>query len=173
MLVRDADPADLPRIAAIYDEQVRTAISTFDLVPPPVDQWAAKVGSTRPGDHFLVAQDDGVLGFAYSSTYRPRPAYDRTREVSVYLDEAARGRGLSRLLYAELLARLRAEGVRTVLAVIALPNEASEALHRGCGFERVGVLPEVGWKFERWIDTALWALSLDPARRGTPPGRPG
>jgi L-amino acid N-acyltransferase YncA len=163
--VRDADPADLDRIAAIYDEQVRTAVSTFDLEPPPLDQWSAKVASTRPGDHFLVAEDEGrVLGFAYSSTYRPRPAYDRTREVSVYLDEAARGRGLGRQLYAELLTRLRADGVHTALAVIAQPNEASEALHRGFGFERVGVLPEVGWKFDRWVDTAFWALSLERGR---------
>ena len=63
---------------------------------------------------------------------------------------------LGRLLYDELLGRLRADGVHQVLAVIALPNDASEALHRACGFERVGVLPEVGWKLDRWIDTAVW-----------------
>ena len=100
-----------------------------------------------------------VVGYAYSSSYRPRPAYARTREVSVYLDDSARGQGLGRQLYDELLARLRADGVHQVLAVIALPNDASEALHRSCGFSRVGLLPEVGWKFDRWIDTALWGLS--------------
>jgi L-amino acid N-acyltransferase YncA len=159
--VRSADPADLPRIAAIYDEQVRTAVSTFDLEPPPLAYWEARVASTEPGDHLLVATSDaGVVGYAYSSTYRPRPAYARTREVSVYLSAEARGQGLGRLLYDELLARLRADGVHQVLAVIALPNDASEALHRACGFARVGVLPEVGWKFDRWIDTALWARTL-------------
>jgi L-amino acid N-acyltransferase YncA len=161
VLVRDADPADLPRIAAIYDEQVRTAISTFDLEPRPMAYWEARLASTEPGDHLLVA-DSGpeVVGYAYSSSYRPRPAYARTREVSVYLDPSTRGRGVGRLLYDELLARMRAGGVHQVLAVIALPNDASEALHRACGFERVGLLPEVGWKFDRWIDTAVWGLTL-------------
>ena len=160
--MRDADPADLPRIAAIYDEQVRTAISTFDLEPPPVSYWEARLASTAPGDHVLVACSPSgeVVGYAYSSTYRPRPAYDRTREVSVYLSADARGRGVGRLLYDELLRRLRRDGIHQVLAVVALPNDASEALHRACGFVRVGVLPEVGWKFDRWIDTALWALTL-------------
>jgi L-amino acid N-acyltransferase YncA len=165
--VRDAVPADLPRIAAIYDEQVRTAISTFDLEPRPMSYWDARLASTEPGDHLLVAETaegaeaaGAVVGYAYSSSYRPRPAYARTREVSVYLDESARGRGAGRALYDELLARLRQDGVHQVLAVIALPNDASEALHRTCGFERVGLLPEVGWKFGRWIDTALWGLRL-------------
>ena len=79
-----------------------------------------------------------MVGYAYSSSYRPRPAYARTREVSVYLDASARGRGVGRALYDDLLGRLRADGVHQVLAVIALPNDASEALHRACGFERVG-----------------------------------
>ncbi len=160
--MRSADPADLPRIAAIYDEQVRTAISTFDLEPRPMSYWEDRLASTAPGDHLLVACSPAgeVLGYAYSSTYRPRPAYDRTREVSVYLAADSRGRGLGRLLYDELLARLRADDVHQVLAVVALPNDASEALHRACGFERVGVLPEVGWKFDRWIDTAVWGLTL-------------
>ena len=162
VIVRDADPADLPRIAAIYDEQVRTAISTFDLEPRPLAYWKERLASTRPGDHLLVACSPSgeVLGYAYSSTYRPRPGYDRTREVSVYLAEEARGQGLGRRLYDVLLDRLRADGIHQVLAVVALPNDASEALHRACGFTRVGVLPEVGWKFDRWIDTAFWGLTL-------------
>lgn len=162
MLVRRAISADLPRIAAIYDEQVRTAVSTFDLEPAPLSYWEARLASTEPGDHLLVAwSDEGtVLGYAYSSSYRPRPAYARTREVSVYLDASARGQGLGRALYDDLLARLAADGVHQVLAVVALPNDASEALHRACGFTRVGVLPEVGRKFERWIDTALWGRTL-------------
>ena len=160
--VRDAVPADLPRIAAIYDEQVATAISTFDLVSPGLAYWEARLASAEPGDHLLVADSPaaGVVGYAYSSTYRPRPAYARTREVSVYLAAEARGRGVGRLLYDELLARLRTDGVHQVLAVIALPNDASEALHRACGFKRVGLLPEVGWKFDRWVDTAVWGLTL-------------
>lgn len=159
--VRRADPADLPRIAAIYDEQVLNAVSTFDLEPAPLSYWAARLASTEVGDHLLVAEVDGVVrGYAYSSSYRPRPAYRHTRETSVYLDPEARGQGLGRQLYDALLALLREDGVHTVLAVVASPNPASEALHGSCGFERVGVLPEVGRKFGRWVDTALYALVL-------------
>jgi len=161
MTVRDATEADLPAVAAIYDEQVATAVSTFDLEPVPLSYWEAKLASTEVGDHLLVADVDGVVrGYAYSSTYRPRPAYRRTREASVYLDPEARGQGLGRQLYDALLALLRDDGVHTVLAVIALPNDASVALHRACGFEQVGVLPEVGRKFDRWVDTAFYALVL-------------
>jgi L-amino acid N-acyltransferase YncA len=161
VLVRRADPADLPRIAAIYDEQVATAISTFDVEPRPMDYWKTRLSSTEAGDHLLVVEVDGVVrGYAYSSSYRPRPAYGRTREVSVYLDVEARGQGLGRALYDELLTLLRADEVHLVLAVVALPNPASEGLHRGFGFERVGLLPEVGRKFDRWVDTAIYGLTL-------------
>ena len=160
-VIRRGTTADLPTIAAIYDHEAMTGISTFDVEPVPQAYWRTRVAATGPGDHFLVAESEGsVVGYAYAASYRTRPAYLHTREVSVYLDDSARGRGLGRQLYDELLGRLRADGVHQVLAVIALPNDASEALHRACGFSRVGVLPEVGWKFDRWIDTALWGLTL-------------
>lgn len=161
MLVRPATATDLPSVASVYDHQVLTGVATFDTVPPPLSSWEARLASTEVGDHLLVVEDEGaVLGYACSTTYRPRPAYARTRETSVYLAPGAEGRGLGRALYDDLLARLRADQVHTVLAVVAQPNPASEALHRRCGFERVGLLPEVGFKQGRWIDTAVWALRL-------------
>jgi L-amino acid N-acyltransferase YncA len=165
MLIRPATEADLPAVKAIYDHQVLTGTATFDLEPPPADYWRTRLGSTENGDHLLVAaEDETVLGYACSASYRSRPAYSCTRETSVYLGADAVGRRVGRALYEDLLARLRADGVHTVLAVIATPNPASEALHRSCGFEQVGVLPGVGHKFGRWIDTAFWALVLEPAR---------
>ena len=159
MVTRVATEQDLPAVKAIYDHQVETGISTFDTSAPPLEYWQARLTSTEPGDHLLVAERDGaVVGYAYSASYRTRPAYARTRETSVYLAADAVGQGLGRALYDDLLARLRADGMHVALAVIATPNPASEALHRAYGFERVGVLPEVGYKFDRWIDTALWAL---------------
>ena len=159
--VRAATVADLPGAAAIYDEQVRTGISTFDLEPPPVSYWQHHLESTEPGDHFLVADDDGgIVGFAYSSTYRPRPAYHLTRETSVYLSDAARGQGLGRRMYDDLLGRVRADGIHVALALVALPNPASIALHEACGFDHVGTMREVGRKFDRWLDTAWYQLVL-------------
>jgi L-amino acid N-acyltransferase YncA len=160
MRVREATEHDLPAIAEIYAREVRTGISTFDVEPPGLGSWKAKLDSREPGDNLLVAEDDAILGYAYSSSYRPRPAYRHTRETSVYLADGARGRGLGRLLYDDLLARLRADGVHTVVALIALPNPGSVALHLACGFELVGVLHEVGRKFDRWIDTAWYELRI-------------
>lgn len=157
MSVRPATTADLPAVKGIYDEHVLGSLATFETVPPPLSYWVARLESPDRGDHFLVAVDgDRVVGYAYSSAYRPRPAYAHTRETSVYLSADAAGRGLGRALYDELLARLTASGVHTAVAVVALPNPASQALHRACGFTPVGVLRDVGRKFDRWIDTELW-----------------
>lgn len=159
--VRPATEADLPAIKAIYDVEIRTGISTFATEPPGLDYWRERLESTHPGDHVLVAVDgDDVVGYTYSGSYRPREAYAQTRETSVYLASSARGGGVGRSLYDELLRLLRADGVRLVVAVIALPNDGSQGLHRACGFERVGVLHDVGNKFGRWIDTELWELRL-------------
>lgn len=161
MLIRPAAVDDLGAIAAVYDHQATTTVATFDLEPQGPDLWAPRVGSTEPGDHLLVADDAGaVVGFAYSSSFRPRPAYRRTRETSVYLADGARGRGLGRALYDDLLGRLLADGVHTVIAVVAQPNPASEALHRACGYREVGVLREVGWKLDRWVDVGWWQKEL-------------
>ena len=160
--MRRAISADLPRIAAIYDEQVRTAVSTFDLEPAALSYWEARLASTEPGDHLLVA---GLPDRRWPATpTRRRTARARrtgtpARCRSTSMRRRA-GRGWVGALYDDLLARLRADGVHQVLAVVALPNDASEALHRACGFTRVGLLPEVGWKFDRWIDTALWGRTL-------------
>jgi phosphinothricin acetyltransferase len=159
--IRPATERDLPAVKAIYDVQVRYGIATFDLKPPPLSYWQSRLASTEAGDRLLVA-DSGtaVVGYAYSSAYRPRPAYRHTRETSVYLDPAAQGQGIGRRLYDELLAGLRADGMHQALAVVALPNPASQALHRACGFTSAGVLHEVGRKFGRWIDTEWWELRL-------------
>jgi phosphinothricin acetyltransferase len=154
--IRDADAADLAAVGAIYEHEALHGIATFDAMARAPEFWADKLGGP-----LLVAEVAGRLGgFAYAATYRPRPAYDRTREVSVYLAEDARGQGVGKALYAALLERLRAEGVHTALAVIALPNEASVRLHESFGFVHRGTIREVGWKFGRWIDTGFWQLEL-------------
>ncbi len=159
--IRPATAADLPGIKAIYDVEVRDGISTFATEPPGVGYWQVRLDSDETGDHLLVATDgDAVLGYAYAASYRPRAAYRHTRETSVYLAADARGHGLGRRLYDELLGLMRADGVRLVVAVVALPNAGSRGLHRACGFEPVGVLHDVGRKFDTWIDTELWELRL-------------
>ena len=155
--IRPARPDDLAAVAAIYNVEVEQGVGTFDTEPKGLDHFAHRIEAADRRDVFLVADDAGdVVGFAHSGPFRPRPAYAATRETSIYLASAVRGRGVGRALYAELLAHLDAAGVHTTTAVIALPNHASEALHASLGFERVGVLREVGHKLGRWVDTAWW-----------------
>jgi len=156
--VRDAVAADVPSMASIYDEQARTSVATFDTEPRGAAYLGEKVAAAAGSDIVLVAVDgDELLGYAFSGPFRPRPAYDGTKEVSVYLAEGARGRGIATQLYSALLGRLDALlDVHTQVAVIALPNDASIALHRRHGFEQVGVLREVGHKFGRYVDTAWY-----------------
>ncbi len=159
--IRPAESHDLEQIAGIYNHEAITGIATFDIDPQPVDHWQTLLDSTHPGDHLLVAVEsaDQVLGYAGSSPYRTRPAYHRTRETSVYLHQAARGRGVGTALYVELLDRLCAASMHTALALIAQPNSASERLHESLGFEKVGTLREVGHKFDRYIDI-VWYQKL-------------
>lgn len=160
--VRSAAPADVPAIARIYGHAVRTSIATFDLADPPVDYWHHKISSPVSGNHVLVVEDgSAVLGCAYSDAFRSRPAYAQTRETSVYLAPEAVGAGLGSLVYSQLLSLLRADGMHLAVAVIALPNPASVALHEKLGFEFAGTLREVGRKFDRWIDTRWYQLALE------------
>lgn len=160
--IRPAEAVDLVAVADIYAQSVRTSVATFDVEEPPPAYWQAKLDSRSVGDHLLVACDlQEVLGFAYSGAFRPRPAYERTRETSVYLAPRATGRGLGTRLYAELLDLLRKAEVHLVVAVVAQPNPASNALHRRLGFTEVGTLDEVGYKFGAYVSTTWFQLRLD------------
>ena len=112
----------------------------------------------------------GVVGYAYATPFRPRPAYRHTLENSVYLRADARGRGVGRLLMAELIARAEACGARQMTAVIGdSANAASIALHRALGFAPVGTLKDVGRKFDRWLDVVLMQRALGTGAAGAPP----
>lgn len=159
---RLATESDLEHVSRIYSHAVETSISTFDLEPPDLDYWRERLDGQHPGDHLIVAVDerDDVVGYAYSWSYRPRPAYDLTRETSIYLDQSVRGEGVGKLLYEALLETLSISGVHTAVALVAQPNPASEALHRACGFEEVGTLRQVGRKFDQWIDVTWFQRML-------------
>lgn len=165
--IRDAVAADLEMVAEIYSHESLYAYSTFETVERPAQTWLHKL---ETGDPFVVAVDGGVvLGFAYASPFRDRPAYHLTRETSVYLHRAARREGLGSRLYAELLTRLRANGFHTALALIALPNPGSVRLHEQHGYELVGTMREVGDKQDRLIDVAIFQLLLNPASTAVEP----
>ncbi|MCW1840871.1 GNAT family N-acetyltransferase [Prosthecomicrobium hirschii] len=156
--IRPAEPGDLPGILAIYALAVETGLASFELAAPDLDEMtrrhAAIVGAGFP---YLVAERDGaVLGYSYAGPYRPRPAYRFTVENSVYVAEAARGRGVGRALIAALIEACAARGVRQMVAVIGdSANDASIRLHASAGFEHAGLMRSVGFKFGRWVDSVL------------------
>jgi L-amino acid N-acyltransferase YncA len=159
MDIRRALPADLPAVAEIYGREAREGHATFDHEPRPMEFWEDKLAGD---DHFLVAEDEGiVVGWVSSAPYRPKPAYRHTRETTVYVAPGHQGLGTGRRMYDALLALLRSDGVHAVVAGVALPNPASQRLHEACGFEQVGVMRQVGRKFDRWIDLAWYSLVLD------------
>jgi phosphinothricin acetyltransferase len=167
MVIRPSTPADLSAITAIYGDAVATATGTFETEPPDVDEMARRrqdvLGRGLP---WLVADDGAggpLLGYAYANVFRPRRAYRYTVEDSIYVAADAKGRGVGRLLLAELIARCEAAGARQMLAVIGdAGNAASVALHRSLGFHEVGRFRDVGHKFGRWLDVMLMQRTLGP-----------
>ena len=162
--IRTARFEDAADIQAIYAPFVQETSVSFETVPPSVETMAERISSNlaRHG-YFLAESDAGILGFAYASPYRPRPAYDRTAEVSVYLAPQAQGRGLAQALYRALFAHLAARGFHTAVAIVTLPNPQSAQLHERCGFAHVGSLQDVGRKFGQWHGTAIYQRMIGQA----------
>ena len=163
VLIRDAVAADAAAIAAIYNVHVRDTIVTFELEDVDADEMMRRMAQVRDlGLPWLVLEECGVvIGYAYGGQWKARAAYARTVESSIYLADAACGRGLGKTLYAELIERLCTCGIHVVIGGVSLPNAASVALHEGLGFEPIGVFSEVGWKLGRWIDVGYWQLRFE------------
>jgi phosphinothricin acetyltransferase len=154
---------DLDAVNEIYNHYVRTSAATFDVEPRSMDwhrSWFA--GFAEHGRHRLLVAREGtvVLGYASSSPYRDRAAYDPSVLTSVYVDPARTGKGVGRALYEALLSELEAEDVHRAYAGITMPNPASVRLHERCGFRRVGVFSEQGRKFDRYWDVAWYERAV-------------
>lgn len=146
----------------IYNEYVRTTTISFEESPVTEDDMAARIGDVADaGLPWLAAVVDGeLIGYAYATKWRARPAYRTSVESTVYPDGNARGHGYGEHLYRSLLNELRARGFRTVIGGIAQPNSASVALHERLGFRKVAHFSEVGFKLGQWVDVAYWQLGL-------------
>ena len=160
--IRLADVADADAIRAIYNLEVMTATSTFDLVPRTLDEQVVWLQARSGAFSATVAvdADDSVVGFASLSPYKERAAYRTTVEDSVYVERSRNGEGIGRLLLAHLIDVARASGFHAVMARIEAGGAASRAVHARCGFELVGIEREVGRKFNRWLDVAVMQLVL-------------
>lgn len=163
--LRDAGAADDAALAEIYGHYVRTTVVTFDIVEvTPEIMTTKRAAVDDSGLPFIVAVDDNesVLGYAAMFPWRPKAAYRHTAEGSIYLSPTATGRGVGRALLTELIERGRQVGIREIIAVISDEGaESSVHLHRKLGFESIGHLKRVGFKFDRWVGTYLMQKSID------------
>lgn len=170
-IVRPAQAADIPAITAIYDEAVRFGTASFELTPPDEAEMLRRFEAIIAGGHVYLVCTNGetLLGYAYASAYRPRPAYRWTVENSVYVAKDGRRRGVGRALLARLIADCEARDFRQMVAVIGdSANAGSIGLHAALGFEMTGTLKNVGRKFDRWLDTVIMQRALG-AGAETPP----
>ena len=174
MIVRAASDADVAAVAAIYGHHVLHSTGTFEESPPSEAEIAARISAVRALRlPYLVAEggDGQVVGFAYASAFRPRPAYRYTAEDSVYIRPDQMGRGVGKALVAEVIADCEVLGVRQMIAVIGdSANAGSIGLHRSLGFESAGVGRAFGFKFGRWVDVVWMQKTLGAGADALPDG---
>ena len=161
MFIRDAKLEDAEAILQIYAPIVEKTAISFETQVPDKNEIQTRIKAYSESHTFLVADDGNTIqGYCYGSSFRPRKAYGKTAEVTVYVAEDQQGKGIGHSLYAELFKQLIDRGFHTAIAGITLPNPASIALHRASGFKTVGTLREVGHKLDRWHDVQWWQKQL-------------
>ena len=173
MVIRDSREEDIAAITEIYRDAVLTGTASFELAAPDAAEMARRRGLLIEGGYpYLVAEWSGrVAGYAYAGPYRARPAYRYTAEDSVYVADWARRQGLARALVSRLIETCTACGFRQMIAIIGdSRHQASIDLHHALGFEMVGTIKDVGYKFDRWLDTAVMQRPLGKGASAPPGG---
>ena len=167
MVIRSASTADAARILNIYAYYVVNTAITFEYEVPTLCEFRGRVKNTLERYPYIVIEEDGkIVGYAYAGPFKERAAYDRSCEVSIYLDRDSRGRGYGRALYEELEKRLASRGILNLYACVASPIEEdeyltddSEQFHARLGYKRVGEFHQCGYKFGRWYNM-IWMEKL-------------
>ena len=168
-LVRLAKPDDGAAVAEIYRPAVVERATSFEIDPPDAQAMATRIESCLVRFPWLVAEKEGaVVGYAYASAHRTRPAYQWSVDVSAYVSNRAHRQAIGRTLYEALFRVLALQGFRNAYAGVTVPNEASEGFHRALGFTPVGIYRGVGYKLGRWHDV-LWLERALASRDDTPP----
>jgi phosphinothricin acetyltransferase len=175
MRIEPAIPDDVAEIAAIYAHHVIHGTASFEIEPPSAAEMGERLASVQGvGAPWLVARDEGgeMLGYAYASQFRDRPAYRFTCENSVYIRHDRRGEGIGRALLALLIVEAERAGFRQMIAVIAGAQPASVRLHAACGFAEAGRMQSVGRKHRQWLDTFYMQRALGAGDSTPPPEEP-
>ena len=171
MSIRFAVSADCAAMLAIYAQYIDTTI-TFEETLPSQAEFLGRISAVQQEYPWIVWEEDGkILGYAYAHKFAERAAYRPSSELSVYLDAAARGKGLGPKLYAALIAILQLQNVKSVYGIVTSPNERSEALHLAMGFTRVSTLKNVGYK-QGWRDVSWFCKPIGDYEEPLSPFRP-
>jgi L-amino acid N-acyltransferase YncA len=156
MTIRRASIDDLTAITEIYNEAIHKTIATFDTTPKTIEEQKTWFNNHGPKNPIMVAEHDSrVVGWAALSTWSDRRAYSDTAEISLYIREEHRGRGIGKKLLAAIIQEGEKTGLHTVIARITEGNKASVYLHESVGFEKIGVMKEVGRKFGKLLNVYL------------------
>lgn len=163
-MIRGAVEADAEAIADIYNYYITDTIVTFEEEPVTEAEIARRINQVQgAGLPWLVAEEDGqILGYAYATPWKERIGYRFSVETTVYLDKDCKGRGIGSQLYSELFKLLEKAGVRSAIGGVALPNDASVALHEKLGMRKVAEFERIGVKFDQWINVAYWQRFFSP-----------
>ena len=175
LIVRDATPADVPAITAIYAAEVREHVNTYEYDVPDQAEMARRMEAiVAAGYPYIVAEEPGgtVAGYAYAGSYRARLGYRMTVENSVYVETGRQGQGIGAILLERLIALCEERGFRQMIAVIGEPtNTASIRLHEKFGFQLVGIFRGIAWKHGRWLDTVQMQRPLGAGNNEPPHDR--
>jgi phosphinothricin acetyltransferase len=160
-VLRLARESDAEGLLAIYAPYVRDTAISFETEPPSPEDFRGRIRTNLGVAPWLVCETDGeAIGYAYAGKFHARAAYQWTVETTVYVQREHLRRRVGQGLYSALLDGLRAQGFRTAVGIIALPNPSSVGLHERFGFRRAGVIEAVGFKHGRWHDVGWWVLPL-------------
>ena len=162
IMIRNVRIDDSEAIAAIYNHYVVNSTVTFEVEAITGTEIAKRIQANLDADlPWLIAEAEGnVIGYCYATPWKARKAYQHSVEISVYLDADSHTKGIGSQLYAALFIQLKMQNVHAVMAGIALPNEASIALHEKHNMQKVAHFKQVGKKFGQWIDVAYWQVIL-------------
>ena len=161
-MVRTVQLEDAEEICKIYNYYILNSVVTFEETPVTVEEMRERIQSIYSKLPWIIYEkDQQVLGYAYASEWKSRCAYKNSVESTVYLRQGEAKKGVGTSLYTELIEQLINIGIHTVIGGVALPNDASIALHKKFGFEKVAHFKEVGYKFGKWVDVGYWELIID------------